>query len=94
MKRLPIILLILVAAMSVMAGVSFLPHSHGGDFSHSQHQDCPFYQLSHFFIDHSGDVPLLLLCSVVVAGFLLSYRLNPSVFSFLRFEGRAPPVVL
>lgn len=41
-----IFLILIIGIFAFQLGSSVLPHSHGMDFNHSKHADCPLYQLS------------------------------------------------
>jgi len=45
-KILALTLAVLFMTASVVAALSVLPHSHGKDFNHAHHEDCPVYQIS------------------------------------------------
>jgi len=46
-----VLFVIAIVVLGVLGALAVLPHAHGHDFHHSQHENCPVYQFS---ISHSN----------------------------------------
>ena len=92
-KKLSLFLVISVLFFGVVGALSVVPHVHGKDFNHSQHQACPVYQFG--ISNVHADVSYVV---VIVALFLLCFltelpKSSAVVFSRSFAHLRAPPVV-
>ena len=92
-KKLSLLLVASILFFGVVGALAVVPHVHGKDFNHSQHETCPVYQ---FGIGHvHADV---FHVAVVAAFFLFCFlveiqKSSPVFFSRSLAHPRAPPVV-
>lgn len=95
MKRiLAIIGIVTILAMGLVGALSVVPHSHGKDFNHSQHENCPIHQFSHV-----GFSAITALFAHLIFFFLRAYihgfeRVTSTFFTINYSYLRAPPGLL
>ena len=92
-KALSLVVILSVLFFGVVGALSVIPHVHGKDFNHSQHETCPVYQfgVSNVHADVSHSV-------VIIVFFLFCFlieiqKISAVVFSRSFARLRAPPVV-
>lgn len=90
-KTLSALIVLTVLSCSIIGALSVLPHVHGKDFNHSQHETCPVHQfgLSHVHADvfHvDAAIGLFLFCFLIEAPKAFVF-FTPRIFARLR----APP---
>lgn len=93
-KLLSALILSSFLAMGAVAALSVVPHAHGNDYDHSQHENCPIHQ----FGLHQAHADIL-AAAVLGALFLLCGFIEPkkssSFFFSIPFGSlRAPPAFL
>ena len=92
MKRFFTVLAILAVLVSAgLCTLSCIPHTHAGDFDHSQHKSCPVYQFSLHALDAA--VPLVQALVLLAAlRFLAASAFVPlSLPALAAARSRAPP---
>ena len=92
-KTLSLVVVLSVLFFGVVGALSVIPHVHGKDFNHSQHETCPVYQFGvsnvHADVSHVAVIiTLFLFCFLIEIHKSLTIALSRS-FAHLR----APPVV-
>ncbi len=92
MKKL-FILFLTAATVSfgTMGALSLLPHSHGNDFNHAQHETCPVYQAG---IAGKNFTATIFVWTIFLASALFIEKISPVFIYFKqpRFSPlRAPP---
>ena len=92
-KALSVVVVSSVLFFGVVGALAVIPHVHGKDFNHSQHETCPVYQfgISNVHADVSH-------VSVIIALFLFCFLIKiqkrlPIFFSRSLAHPRAPPAV-
>ena len=92
-KALSLVVILSVLFLGIVGALAVIPHVHGKDFNHSQHETCPVYQFGignvHADVFH---------VDVIVALFLFCFlieiqKILPVFFSRSFAHLRAPPVV-
>ena len=92
-KILSLVVVSSVLIFGLVGALSVIPHAHGKDLDHSQHQTCPVYQFGvsnvHGDVFHVATiVTIFLLC------FLIEIQKSSTAFFSRSFAHlRAPPVV-
>ena len=92
-KSLALLAALSVFALGAVGALSVIPHVHGKDLNHSQHETCPVHQFGHGNVH--ADVSHV---SILVAFFLLCFLIELHKSSFVDFSRsfaylRAPPAV-
>ena len=92
-KFLAALAIVAVMGFGIVGALAVIPHTHGKDFNHSQHQTCPVYQFGisnvHADVSHVDFiVALFIFC------FLIEFQKSVPVF-FTRSltHPRAPPAI-
>lgn len=93
MKKVFSILLVAgVLCVGLTGALAVVPHVHGRDFNHSQHETCPVHQLSlHPLHLASVEAAFLVVFLAACFGRIFSAKVFPFVFHEFLFL-RAPPV--
>ena len=92
-KTLSLLVVLSVLSFGAVGALSVVPHVHGKDFNHSQHETCPIYQFG------VGNVHAdAFFAGIVIALFLLCFLIQTQkslvVFLSRSFAClRAPPAV-
>ena len=92
-KTLSLAIVLSVLFFGIVGALAVIPHVHGKDFNHSQHETCPVYQfgVSNVHADIS-------CAAVIIALFLFCFLIEikkslPVFFSHSSAHSRAPPAV-
>jgi hypothetical protein len=93
-KSLAIFVLFCVLLSGGIAALSLVPHVHGDDFDHSEHQTCPIHQVSVHHFDAA-----IFAVGIVMGLLILFYLLRSEPTFFCRFSNRfislrAPPPLI
>ena len=92
-KKLSLFIAASVFALGIVGALAVVPHVHGKDFNHSQHQTCPIYQFGignvHADVSHAAVIiALFIFC------FLIEIRkVSHTFFSRSSAHSRAPPIL-
>ena len=92
-KTLSLIVVLSVLFFGVVGALSVIPHVHGKDFNHSQHETCPIYQFGISNV-HSDVFHVDIIVALFLFCFLIEIQKSSAVIFSRSFAHlRAPPVV-
>ncbi len=89
-----IFLILIIAIFAFQLGSAVLPHSHGMDFNHSRHQDCPLYRLNIGLL--ADYFPLFFIIFLILSSaWILLFKENSFHGQSLKsIDSRGPPLDL
>ncbi len=91
-KLLCVLSVVAVVALGIVGALAVVPHAHGNDFKHAQHESCPVYQmgLAHCNAAFSAVISFVFFAFIVWRKTASAFcaEKSPFFFAFLR----APPV--